>query len=206
MYRGLLILGKTTWNGGLEGLDPDHVTLAGSFLSWGRGAAFSDERWQAMDSKRCCSTFASLLWKVLISSLILARALSRSMSQEDVWVAEVFVAIRSSSVRHKCPNLGDRILDQWGLCPDFGHLCRPVTRPINFSDRTKIWSSYPRSRRRGWHPGVGIAWVARTRKKDTHATSAGTLFSQRVFSLVWMVFSCLYRFCLDSPKHGGSNT
>ena len=30
--------------------------------------------------------------KVLISSLILARALSRSMSQEDVWVADALVA------------------------------------------------------------------------------------------------------------------
>ena len=52
-------------------------------------------RWQSMDSKQCCSTFSSLPWKVLISSLILARAMSRSMSQEDVWVAEVFVALSS---------------------------------------------------------------------------------------------------------------
>ena len=52
-------------------------------------------RWQSMDSKQCCSTFSSLPWKVLISSLILARALSRSMSKEDVWVAEVFVALSS---------------------------------------------------------------------------------------------------------------
>ena len=38
---------------------------------------------------RCCSTFSSLSWKMPISSVILARAVSRFMSLEDVWVAEV---------------------------------------------------------------------------------------------------------------------
>ena len=78
--------------GGYEGEAPLHCSLAGapSSLVWDSG--FTDRRRWLMDSRRACSILSSLAWNTSISSLILDKAFSTSVSQTVVWVAVDVVA------------------------------------------------------------------------------------------------------------------